>query len=706
MGAAGCMKFRPRPITPLFLSSTSTWSEGESAIKKGAVVPESLLIATPAAKTPPLQRIGAILDRETIAWVVLGISLFLTIALWRYSETEFARRANESFENDARKQETLLLGRMQDYEQALRGGAALFAAKSRVSRAEWHAYVEMLHLDNGLPDIQGTGFSLMVPKEAKQRHGRSVRAEGYPAYTIHPAGDRTIYSSIVYLEPFSGRNLRAFGYDMFSDPVRREAMERARDSGNPALSGKVTLVQETGRQNQAGFLMYLPVYRNGMPHDSVAARRRALLGFVYCPFRVDDLLNRVFGDAEREVEIELYDDQPRPENLLFASTGSAHASRYVTDKVLQIGGHRWTARFKSNSVFESRTGSAQPRMILFGGLALDLLLFLVLYMNARHRRAMHDVAEKLEASLDSFKALVENVPGAVFRAEVGSSSPVQQLSIGIQALTGEPPERFVSGAVSYIDFIHPEDQNKKSQAISEAIAKRSIYNIEYRIRTADGFPRWVSERGRVTSDHDGRARWLDGVILDITARKTAEIMIRDFAYNDPLTGLPNRRLLLDRLEHQLAASSRSGRYGALLFIDMDNFKIINDTLGHEAGDRVLGEVARRLLASVRESDTVARLGGDEFVIILDNLGDTASAAAVEAGELGHKMLRELARPKRQGGRRGGGAPSGGIATFCGQATSADQMLRHADEAMYQDKSAGRNQLHFYVDPPCAAARTG
>lgn len=319
---------------------------------------------------------------------------------------------------------------------------------------------------------------------------------------------------------------------------------------------------------------------------------------------------------------------------------------------------------------------------------------------------MHDVAEKLETSLDSFKALVENVPGAVFRAEVGSSSPVQQLSIGIQALTGEPPERFVSGAVSYIDFIHPDDRLMVSQAISEAIAKRSIYNIEYRIRTADGFPRWVSERGRVTSDHDGRARWLDGVILDITERKTAEIMIRDFAYNDPLTGLPNRRLLLDRLEHQLAASSRSGRYGALLFIDMDNFKIINDTLGHEAGDRVLGEVARRLLASVRESDTVSRLGGDEFVIILDNLGDTASAAAVEAGELGHKILSKLARPYRLDEQLCISTPSIGIATFCGHATSADQLLRHADEAMYQAKSAGRNQLHFYVDPPCAAARTG
>lgn len=125
-------------------------------------------------------------------------------------------------------------------------------------------------------------------------------------------------------------------------------------------------------------------------------------------------------------------------------------------------------------------------------------------------------------------------------------------------------------------------------------------------------------------------------------------MIRDLAFNDTLTGLPNRRLLLDRLEHQLATTERTGRHAALLFIDMDNFKTINDTLGHEAGDQVLMEVARRLLASVRESDTVARLGGDEFVVILESLGNTASAAVAEAAELGNKILARLSQPYQLG----------------------------------------------------------
>ncbi|WP_461566546.1 CHASE domain-containing protein [Thiobacillus sp.] len=642
-----------------------------------------------------------------VAWVVLGLTLVLTIGLWRYSTTEFTRRANENFKTATEKQTDRLVERMQDYEQVLRGSAALFAASDSVSRQEWRTYIAMLQLDRSLPGIQGTGFALMVPKSARRAHERRVRMEGFPAYTIHPAGDRALYSSIVYLEPFSGRNVLAFGYDMYSDPVRREAMERARDSGEPEMSAKVTLVQEAGQHEQAGFLIYLPVYRHDMPHHTVAARRRALLGFVYSPFRVTDLMNNVLNDPGRELEVELFDDQSTPDNLLFASTGSARTARYVSDHVLSIAGRRWIARFKSNPVFESRTKSAQPLMILLGGLAFGMLLFSVLYMNARHRRAMHDATAKLEASLDSFRALVENVPGAVFRVELGSSSPVQQLSQGIHTLTGEPPERFVSGEVSYVELIHADDRPMVSQAISKAIATRGIYNIEYRIRTTEGRLRWVSERGRVTSGLEtGRARWLDGLILDVSERKAAEIMIHDLAYNDPLTDLPNRRLLMDRIEHQLATSSRSGRYGALLFIDMDHFKTINDTFGHEAGDQVLKEVARRLLANVRESDTVARLGGDEFVVLLDSLGDTVDAAAVEAGELGNKILDKLARPYRVDAHLCTSTPSIGVVMFCGHAESTDQLLKRADEAMYQAKSAGRNRISFHSEFAATATGSG
>ncbi len=665
------------------------------AVEDGERSLHALKAALFTTMTSAGKRISHLLDRKATAWGVLLLTVVLTLGLWRHSETEFLRSEKDNFLRVTEKHKNILITRMEDYEQVLRGGAALFAANGIPSREEWRAYVEMLELDKTLPGILGTGFALMVPGEARNAHERSVRGEGFPDYTITPPGNRDMLSSIVYIEPFTGRNLRAFGYDMFSDPVRREAMERARDTGQPALSKKVTLVQETGAEVQPGFLIYFPVYDTTLPRDTVAARRAALIGFVYSPFRSFDLMEGTFNVPGQIVEVELFDGEPAPENLLYASKGAGRAARHVTDMRLEIGGHAWVARFRSSDRLEASFQSSQPKLILFGGLTLDLLLFSVLYMNARHRRKMRDAAARLEHILESYKSLVENIPGAVFRSKAGSSLPVLQLSNGIRPLTGEPPERFLSGELSYDHLIHPDDKVKVSEAIAEAIARRSAYNIEYRIKATNGFTRWVNERGRVTSDQTGEARWLDGLIFDITERKAAEIMIRDLAFNDTLTGLPNRRLLLDRLDHELAVSERTGRHGALLFIDMDNFKAINDTLGHEAGDQVLMEVSIRLLASVRESDTVARLGGDEFVVILENLGNSAGEAAAEAAELSSNILDTLSQPYRLGEHICNSTPSIGVTTFCGHKASADQLLRRADQAMYKAKSAGRNQLQFY-----------
>ncbi len=670
---------------------------------------ESSVHAVESALRPTMtstgKRASQLLDRKATAWVVLLLTVLLTLALWRHAETQFIQGDKDNFLRVAEKQKNILITRMDDYEQVLRGGAALFAATGMPSRKQWQAYVETLELDQTLPGILGTGFALMVPPAAKEAHERLIRAEGFADYAITPPGNRDMLSSIVYLEPFTGPNLRAFGYDMFSNPVRREAMERARDTGQPALSKKVTLVQETVSGVQPGFLIYFPVY-NTAPTDTVAARRAALIGFVYSPFRAFDLVESTFNVPGQIVELELFDGEPAPENLLYASQGAGRTARHVTDMPLERGGHGWVARFRSSARLEASRQSNQPELILFGGLALDLLLFSVLYMNARHRRKMRQTAARLEQILNSYKSLVENIPGAVFRSQAAADLPVLQLSNGITPLTGEPPEHFLSGERAYRQLIHPDDKPQVSAAIAEAIAKRCAYNIEYRIKTTDGFARWVNERGRVTPDESGQARWLDGLIFDISERKAAEIMIRDLAFNDTLTGLPNRRLLLDRLDHELAISERTGRHGALLFIDLDNFKTLNDTLGHAAGDQVLVEVSRRLVANVRESDTVARLGGDEFVVILENLGNTADEAAAEAAELGSNILVVLSQPYRLGEALRNCTPSIGITTFCGHQASAGRLLRQADSAMYQAKSAGRHQLRFHTQAPSTAAPSG
>lgn len=658
-----------------------------------------LLAAAPAsfhhAPVGP-NRFRSIFESSVVPWLALALTVLLTFLLWRASEAELAARQHEHFLQTVDGQKDILIGRMKDYEQVLRGGTALFNAMNEIpTREQWRVYVESLELDRTLPGILGTGFAVLVPRDRKEDHEASVQAEGFPDYRIHPDSNSDTFTSIVYLDPFQGRNLRAFGFDMYSGPIRREAMDRARDTGRPALSGKVTLVQESSTGVQAGFLMYLPVYQSGVPHETVTGRRQALLGFVYSPFRAGDLLGTLFSNAGRAVDIELFDGPALPENLLYASTQTTRRARQTSNTAFTVAGRLWTARFSTRPAYEQSTASTQPLMILIGGLLLSILFFSVLYINARFNRKIRETALQLEQSLSSYKTLVKNIPGAVFRRQADPSLSLVQVSDGIEALTAESPARFLSGALDYNSLISPEHRDKVMRVITEALARQIQYDVEYRIHATNEFTRWVSERGRGSSDATGRTQWVDGVILDITDRKAAEAIIRDLAFKDTLTRLPNRRLLLDRLHHQLATSERTSQHGAVLFIDIDDFKSINDTLGHEAGDKLLTEVARRLQKTVRESDTVARLGGDEFVVILDNLGHSTNEAATGAADLAGKVRSELSMPYTLETNEHTVTPSIGVALFCGHAVSAHQLLRRADQAMYKAKAAGRNQLMFY-----------
>jgi diguanylate cyclase (GGDEF)-like protein/PAS domain S-box-containing protein len=216
-----------------------------------------------------------------------------------------------------------------------------------------------------------------------------------------------------------------------------------------------------------------------------------------------------------------------------------------------------------------------------------------------------------------------------------------------------------------------------------------------RRRSGEVYPEWLTITA--VKDEQGATTHYVGVFQDITARKAAEEEIRNLAFYDPLTHLPNRRLLLDRLQQAVAASSRNGRCGALLFLDLDNFKTLNDSLGHDIGDRLLVEVAGRLQACVREGDTVARLGGDEFVLMIQDLSDARGEAAAQAEATASQVLHTLNRPYQFGSQEYRGSSSIGVALFAGREVGIDELLKRADLAMYQAKSAGRNTLRFF-DP--------
>ncbi len=256
---------------------------------------------------PPL--VAERFHTESAAWVVLAISSLITVFSWWFASNYVDERAKDRFEFEVSQSREAITKRMQEYEQVLRGGVGLFRGLDGLSREDWRRYVTNLEIDTYWPGIQGIGYSIMIPAAQRDALAQRIRREGFPDFNIRPEGIRDTYSSIVYLEPLDWRNQRALGYDMFSEPTRQAAMIQARDSGKPAVSGKVTLVQETDKDIQAGFLMYLPHYRKGLPLGDEGQRRAALVGFVYSPFRATDLMQGILGSRSPLIDFKIFDEE-------------------------------------------------------------------------------------------------------------------------------------------------------------------------------------------------------------------------------------------------------------------------------------------------------------------------------------------------------------------------------------------------------------
>ncbi|MBU1041317.1 MAG: PAS domain S-box protein [Proteobacteria bacterium] len=314
--------------------------------------------------------------------------------------------ASERFENRASEITMAIVDRIGAYELALRGGLALFASVGDVSRLQWHDYVGKLNLLQNYPGIQGMGYAVVVPPAEVQAHVERLRRDGFTEYEIRPAGPRSIYTAIVYLEPFDARNKRAFGFDMFSEPTRRAAMERTRDTGQTTISGRVTLVQETNEEVQAGFLMYLPFYKPGAPVYTGSDRRAALLGYVYSPFRMNNFMQGIVGKTISELGLEVYDGPDRIEhNLMYRSQAFAEDSAsgrkpmFASARTLAVFGRNWTLGFRSLPGFEASLDRAMPLLVLMGGICISLLLFFIALSLLSTRQRALALADRMTIEL-------------------------------------------------------------------------------------------------------------------------------------------------------------------------------------------------------------------------------------------------------------------------------------------------------------------
>lgn len=342
-----------------------------------------------------------------LAWFCLVLGLLITGTTSLNLHKQIYQDEQQEFDFKCQEIKAKIETRLAKHKLMLLGGAAMFEASEIVTRDEWRSYVKKLGVSQELDGVQGLGFALWIKPEQLKAHEMQMHKAGFINYHVKPEGERETYTSIIYLEPFEGRNLRAFGYDMYSEPVRRAAMNLAIETGHVSLSGKVRLLQETTEDVQAGTLMYAPVYQKNMHLATVAERRNAIFGWVYSPFRMRDLLDNIVLNANQknltDLEIYVYEGKNKTnENLLYqSSTNFLNLTpRFHSEMQLTLLNIVWTLEF---SQFASKSNYflvyANVWIVLILGSFISFLLFFLLRSYFFTLEHAHVIAEKLTSDM-------------------------------------------------------------------------------------------------------------------------------------------------------------------------------------------------------------------------------------------------------------------------------------------------------------------
>lgn len=638
-----------------------------------------------------------------LPWVILAVSLAITWQAWDRERRVTSRELKAHFDDAAREIVSRIEQRMSAYEQLLRGVQAQYAATGRLDREALRGYVAAIQSDANFTGILAIGHATWVPAGREDVYLAAMRRLGPADFRIRPEGRRDDYAPVDQREPNSDSNRFRLGFDPWSEPVRRQAMERARDSGMAAVSGKVQLMVDTESGERPGFIMYLPIYGRGQPVDNVAQRRAALVGWYFGAFRMSELMASLYGPTPAGVLVTIHDGiDPSDASLLYRSATRDDAGAILnSDEYLVVGGHTWMLSMTATKAFAARFGRNDAPLIVWSGVGLSLSLALIAWLLVGRQARAQALAEKMTRDLR------ESERRWAFALE-GAGDGVWDWNLQTRAVVTSKRWKEIVGCTSTDDVhtidewearVHPDDRAKVIAAMESATGAAreagSTYVAEYRVRCADDRWRWILARGMVVEQAaDGRPLRMIGTISDIDERKATEERMRHMAQHDSLTDLPNRALFSDRVQRELAHAARHNERFALIFLDLDRFKPVNDHYGHAVGDQLLRLAARRIQEALRQEDTVGRIGGDEFVILMSRLHSPADALV-----LAGKIREAIRRPFEIDRYVLSISCSLGVAVFPEDGTDEITLSKHADYAMYAAKEAGGDSARMHAAQP-------
>ncbi len=647
------------------------------------------------------------------AFSVLIIGIILSCVASIIIQKQHEAEINKRFQQVSGERIVLIQEHLIDSMKTVQPLKAFYSASQEVTREEFKIFAKNLILDHG--DVQALEWIPLVTADKRQVFETAAK-KIFPDFKIQglkPDGvmgdmqEKDYYFPVYYVEPYRG-NEAALGFDLSSHPERRVTLERSRDSGESRSSGPITLVQE--KESIKAILVVAPIYQNGAAIESISERRAHLQGFVLSVHRIDAIVAEALNhlvqvpiairieDVTTPSEGDLLYPDPFTEAENILSRGrDPELTELILEKHFFVAGSEW--RILSMGFHRDFSGDFKwwEATVPIGIFVVTGLLASYLLLVIRQREEQGIAAGTLQAEIDE-RAKTETRLNLALEAAKGSiwdwNIVTGEVLLGprwFSRLEYEPNE-LEPNIDTWKKLLHPDDRalvEKKLEALLQG--ETDVYECETRLRTKSGRYIWTIDRGKaIARDQEGKPLRMVGTNIDISKRKEDEEHLHFRAYYDALTELPNRTLAFERLSDTIMQGNRYQRKAALLFIDLDHFKQVNDTFGHIVGDEVLVMAAGRLCAAVRESDIVARTGGDEFLTILPEI-ITQEEVTLVAG----KILDQMSLPFEVKGRDLFLGASIGITMIPEDGQEATILLKNADRAMYQAKSKGRNNYQFF-----------
>lgn len=667
-----------------------TWYLGD-LLGVAVFAPLTLLVLAPQSE----------LTRERRRTIILPIAIALALSVLLYVGVNSIerRQVHARVEHEGGELVKLIHDRLLTHQTVLSSLTHFIEVNPTFSDRQFEQFTQAALGDN--PDIFALSFNDVVSRDQLARYEAEI-GKISPLGAFHATergsernlvrvGDRAQYVIVRHIVPLKG-NEPAVGFDIHSDPVRRDAIERSRVSGKGAVTSALRLVQEEAIR--VGVLMLEPVYRNTRPGMGQPVSPEEPMGYAVAVLKVDELIGiAVRSHLPEGLKFQIRDSEIEDEQMQFYGAKlpkRLDAYRHWRSQ-LKVADRQWTIDVWAEDAFIH----LNPRWLSWaaGVLALLFTVLLQIYLhgmtgNVLVVRRQNQQLLKKQAELQLAETVFDNTAEAITVTD--AQGLIISVNPAFEAITG---------------YTLNEVKGHKMNILSSGQHAHDFYKVMWQSLLTDR--KWQGEvvnrrkSGELYTqllnistvcDAQGAVVQYVGTFSDITEQKAALQQIEFMAYHDVLTGLPNRMLGEQRAQEAMVRAHRYGYQVGVLFMDLDQFKLVNDTHGHSVGDQLLQAVANRLRGHVRAEDLLCRISGDEFMLILEHLRDTTNVAAIC-----EHVLAELAMPYQIDGLLVQTSLSIGIAMYPGDGDgdSVTDLLRKADTAMFEAKKAGRNTYRFF-----------